>query len=58
MSDPTRIDAPARLIDQLFARGDWTWTVDDWLAKQSIAQHTVNGQILALLSDMAAAPTR
>jgi MarR-like DNA-binding transcriptional regulator SgrR of sgrS sRNA len=50
----TEID---RLIDQLFARGDWVWTVADWLAKQSLAQHTINGQILALLSEMAAAPS-
>jgi MarR-like DNA-binding transcriptional regulator SgrR of sgrS sRNA len=51
----TEID---RLIDQLFARGDWTWTVADWLAKQTLAQHTINGQVLALLSEMAAAPMR
>lgn len=46
-----------RLIDQLFARADWTWTVPDWLEQQSLAQHYINGQILGLLSDLAAAPT-
>jgi hypothetical protein len=46
-----------RLIAQLFARADWTWTVTEWLAQQGLAQHYINGQILALLTDMAAAPT-
>lgn len=51
----TEID---RLIDQLFARADWTWTVADWLEQQATAQQTINGQILALLTEMAAAPSK
>lgn len=43
-----------RLIDQLFNRPDWKWTVADWLENQSMAQQYINGQILALLVAVAA----